>query len=115
MFKMSAERRNHRLDGAKTQLSRSARVRDSAGATSAAKEAVAILLSQGIKEICGRSGVALHRTRFSACLRCSVFSFRRVAAPVLSSFPPTSASSMASGGDVFGRSVPMVERECSSQ
>jgi hypothetical protein len=51
MFKMSAERRNHRLDGAKTQLTRSARVGDSAGATSPAKEAAAIMLSQGIKEI----------------------------------------------------------------
>jgi hypothetical protein len=51
MFKMSAERRNYRLDGAKMQLTRSARVRDSAGAISAAKEAAAILLSQGIKEI----------------------------------------------------------------
>jgi len=51
MFKMSAERRNHRLGGAKTQVTRSARDGDSAGATSAAKEAAAILLSQGIKEI----------------------------------------------------------------
>jgi hypothetical protein len=51
MFKMSAERRNHRLDGAKKQVTRSARDGDSAGATSAAKEAAAILLSQGIKEI----------------------------------------------------------------
>jgi hypothetical protein len=51
MFKMSAERRNHRLDRAKTQLARSARDADSDGAAAAAKEAAAILLSQGIKEI----------------------------------------------------------------
>jgi hypothetical protein len=50
MFKMNAERRNHRLDRAKTQLARSARDGDSAGATAAAKRAAAILLSQGIKE-----------------------------------------------------------------
>ena len=51
MFKMSAERRNHRLDRAKTQLARSAREADSEGAAAAAKEAAAILLSQGVKEI----------------------------------------------------------------
>jgi hypothetical protein len=51
MFKMNAERRNHRLDRAKTQLARSARETDSDGATVAAKEAAAILLSQGVKEI----------------------------------------------------------------
>ncbi len=51
MFKMSAEQRNHRLDRAKTQLARSAPDADSDGAAAAAKEAAAILLSQGIKEI----------------------------------------------------------------
>ena len=51
MFKMTAERRNHRLDHAKTQLARSAQEADSDGAAAAAKEAAAILLSQGIKEI----------------------------------------------------------------
>jgi hypothetical protein len=51
MFKMNAERRNHRLDRAKTQLARSARDADSDGAAATAKEAAAILLSQGIKEI----------------------------------------------------------------
>ena len=51
MFTMNAERRNNRLDRAKTQLARSARGGDSAGATAAANKAAAILLSQGIKEI----------------------------------------------------------------
>ena len=51
MFKMSAEQRNHRLDRAKTQLARSARDADSDGAAAAAKQAAAILLSQGINEI----------------------------------------------------------------
>jgi len=51
MFKMTAEQRAHRLDSAKNRLARSARDKDSAGATAAAKEAAAILLSQGIKEI----------------------------------------------------------------
>src|SRR3954447_2124788 len=51
MFTMSAERRTHRLDRAKTQLARSARDSDSAGATAAAKKAAAILLSQGITKI----------------------------------------------------------------
>ena len=51
MFKMNAERRNHRLDRAKTQLARSARETDSEGAAAAAKEAAAVLLSQGIGEI----------------------------------------------------------------
>ena len=51
MFKMSAEQRNHRLDRAKTQLARSAREADSDGAAAAAKQAAAILLSQGIKEL----------------------------------------------------------------
>lgn len=50
MFKMNAERRNHRLDRAKTQLAR-AGDGESSGATAAAKKAAAILLSQGIKEI----------------------------------------------------------------
>ena len=51
MFKMTAEQRAHRLDSAKNRLARSARDKDSAGATAAAKEAASILLSQGIKEI----------------------------------------------------------------
>jgi len=51
MFKMSAEQRNHRLDRAKTQLARSAREADSDGAAAAAKQAAAILLSQGNKEL----------------------------------------------------------------
>ena len=51
MFKMSAERRNHRLDHAKTQLARSARDEDSDGAAAVAKKAAAVILSQGIKEI----------------------------------------------------------------
>ena len=51
MFKMSAERRNQRLDRAKTQLVRSARDAESDGAAAAAKEAAAIILSQGVKEI----------------------------------------------------------------
>ncbi len=51
MFKMSPERRNHRVEAAKTQLVRSARGSQSAGALAAAKKAAAILLSQGIKEI----------------------------------------------------------------
>ena len=51
MFKMSADQKDQRLDRAKTQLARSARDADSDGAAAAAKEAAAILLSQGIKEI----------------------------------------------------------------
>jgi hypothetical protein len=50
MFTMSTERRNDRVDRAKTQLARAAREGDSAGAA-AAKKAAAILLSQGIKQI----------------------------------------------------------------
>jgi hypothetical protein len=51
MFKMSPELRSYRVDRAKTQLARSARDTDAPGATAAAKQAAAILLSQGIKEI----------------------------------------------------------------
>ena len=51
MFKMTPDRRSHRLDGAKTRLARAARDEDSAGTTAAAKQAAAILLSQGIREI----------------------------------------------------------------
>jgi hypothetical protein len=51
MFKMNPERRQHRLDHAKTQLAKSARKADSEGATAAAKEAAAVLLSQGIKDV----------------------------------------------------------------
>ena len=51
MFKVTVEQRNHRVDRAKTQLARSARDKDSYGAAAAAKQAAAILLSQGIKEI----------------------------------------------------------------
>lgn len=51
MFTMSAERRTHRLNRAKIQLARSAGDGHSPGATAAAKNAAAILLSQGIKEI----------------------------------------------------------------
>jgi hypothetical protein len=51
MFKMSPERRKQRVEGAKAQLVRSARGSQSAGALAAAKDAAAILLSQGIKEI----------------------------------------------------------------
>jgi hypothetical protein len=51
MFKMSPERRNHRVEAAKTQLVRSARGGQSAGALAAEKQAAAILLSQGVKEI----------------------------------------------------------------
>lgn len=51
MFKMNAEQKNQRIDRAKTQLARWARDVDTDGAAAAAKEAAAILLSQGIKEI----------------------------------------------------------------
>jgi hypothetical protein len=51
MFKMSPERRKQRVEEAKAQLVRSARGSQSAGALAAAKDAAAILLSQGIKEI----------------------------------------------------------------
>jgi hypothetical protein len=48
---MSPERRTHRVDQAKTQLARSARDTDAPGAIAAAKQAAAVILSQGIKEI----------------------------------------------------------------
>jgi hypothetical protein len=51
MFKMTAERRAHRLDRAKDRLARAARDKDAAGATAAAKAAAAILLSQDITKI----------------------------------------------------------------
>jgi hypothetical protein len=51
MFKMSPERRQHRVDRAKTLLARSARETEVAGATSAGKQAAAILLSQGVEKI----------------------------------------------------------------
>ena len=51
LFKMSPERRKHRVDRAKDQLARSARAEDAPGARAAAKEAAAILLCQGISEI----------------------------------------------------------------
>jgi hypothetical protein len=51
MFKMSPERRKQRVEETKAQLVRSARGSQSAGALAAAKDAAAILLSQGIKEI----------------------------------------------------------------
>jgi hypothetical protein len=51
MFKMSPERRKHRIEAAKTQLVRSAQRTQLAGAVGAEKQAAAILLSQGIEEI----------------------------------------------------------------
>jgi hypothetical protein len=51
MFKMSPERRTHLVDRAKTQLARSARDTDAPGANAAGKQAAAIIMSQGIKEI----------------------------------------------------------------
>ena len=51
MFKMSPERRDHRVEAAKTQLARSARRSQSEGVVAAEKQAAAILLSQGVKEI----------------------------------------------------------------
>jgi hypothetical protein len=51
MFKMSPERRNHRVEAAKTQLVRAAQGSQSAGVLAAEKQAAAILLSQGVKEI----------------------------------------------------------------
>jgi hypothetical protein len=51
MFKMSPERRKHRIEGAKTQLARSAQGSQSDGVLAAEKRAAAILLSQGVKEI----------------------------------------------------------------
>jgi hypothetical protein len=51
MFKMSPERRQHRIDGAKTQLVRSAKGSQSEGLLGAEKQAAAILLSQGVTEI----------------------------------------------------------------
>jgi len=51
MFKMSPERRNHRVETAKTQLVRSAKGSQSEGALAAEGQAAAILLSQGVTEI----------------------------------------------------------------
>jgi hypothetical protein len=51
MFKMKPERRNHRVEAAKTQLVRAAQGSQSAGVLAAEKQAAAILLSQGVKEI----------------------------------------------------------------
>ncbi len=51
MFKMSPERRDHRVDAAKTQLARSAQGSQSEGVVAAEKQAAAILLSQGVKDI----------------------------------------------------------------
>jgi hypothetical protein len=51
MFKMSPERRKHRVETAKTQLVRSAQGSQSEGVLAAEKQAAAILLSQGVKEI----------------------------------------------------------------
>ena len=51
MFKMSRERRNHRVEAAKTQLVRAAQGSQSEGVPAAEKQAAAILLSQGVKEI----------------------------------------------------------------
>jgi len=51
MFKMSPERRDHRVDAAKTQLARSAQGSKSEGVLAAEKQAAAILLSQGVKDI----------------------------------------------------------------
>jgi len=51
MFKMKPERRNHRVEAAKTQLVRAAQGSQSPGVLAAEKRAAAILLSQGIKEI----------------------------------------------------------------
>jgi hypothetical protein len=51
MFKMSPERRTYCVDRAKTELARSARDTGAPGATAAAKQAAAVILSQGIKEI----------------------------------------------------------------
>ncbi len=51
MFRMSADRRNHRVETAKTQLVRSAQGSQSEGVLAAEKQAAAILLSQGVTEI----------------------------------------------------------------
>jgi hypothetical protein len=51
MLKMSPERRNHRVEAAKTQLVRAAQGSQSAGVLAAEKQAAAILLSQGVNEI----------------------------------------------------------------
>jgi hypothetical protein len=51
MFKMSQERRNHRVEEAKTRLARLARESQSVGIGAAQKQAAAILLSQGTSEI----------------------------------------------------------------
>jgi hypothetical protein len=51
MFKMSPERRNHRVDMAKTQLARLAQESQAPSIAAAEKQAAAILLSQGVAEI----------------------------------------------------------------
>ena len=51
MFKMSPERRQHRVEGAKTQLARAAKGSKSDGVVAAEKQAAPILLSQGVTEI----------------------------------------------------------------
>lgn len=51
MFKMIPEQRDHRIEAAKTQLVRSAQGSQSAGVLAAERQAAAIILSQGIKEI----------------------------------------------------------------
>jgi hypothetical protein len=51
MFKMSPERRVHRVEAAKTQLVRAAQGSQSAGVLAAERQAAAILLSQGVNEI----------------------------------------------------------------
>jgi hypothetical protein len=51
MFKMSPERRQYRIEAAKTQLVRAAQGSQSEGVVAAEKQAAAILLSQGVKEI----------------------------------------------------------------
>jgi hypothetical protein len=53
MFKLSPDRRTHRLGRAKTQLARAGGTKDleSAGPRGAVRQAVAIILSQAIEEI----------------------------------------------------------------
>jgi hypothetical protein len=50
-FKMSPERRDHRVEAAKTQLAKTARDKETPHAAKAANHAAAVLLSQGISEI----------------------------------------------------------------
>jgi hypothetical protein len=51
MFKMSPERRNYRVEAAKTQLVRAAQGSQSAGMLAVEKQAAAILLSQSVAEL----------------------------------------------------------------